>query len=318
MADENDFRPGDREHALLRKILARTKQQIDDSAQAAAVVLATAATTAAATVAAAAAAAAILAAVPAVNPFFLQGIDGVINGKIAKVFQIKGRRAGFAAINVFQDVAEFLALTTALLPELTGAESLELVSSSASDTAAGTGTRTVRITYLDTSNVLVQSAPIALNGTTPVPVPFPISFIWWVESSSGGTNEVSAGNILLRIAGGGVTHDQISAGENRSLSCRLKVPIGFTAFIQTWHATSTGGATQDVRLRATVNEADRTLSTRYASQSQSFVENGQSVTHELPWFRFPELTRIKVSTIPSGSAAANRINTDFSMIIIEN
>lgn len=334
MPDVNDFRPGDLDNNILRKILARSGSPVLPAGAATdAVIESTAATTAATLVATQAVTAALLAAsnaaiaallaqnqviTPVTNPFFQASFFGEVNGRTAAGYNIRGRRAGFNTINILQDVAEWLGTTIDLMPELTGVESLEIVSSSASDAAAGIGTRTVRVTYINTSNALVQSPNIVMNGTTAVPAGFFARAILWMESTSGGTSEASVGTIILRIVGPGATQEQISIGDNRSQSARFMVPAGFTAYISYWQSAAFGGGTEDVRLRATVNDFDRTLGTRYISQDLAFTSDTSALTNELPWLRFPALCRIKVSTIPSAAGAANRVGTDFSILIISD
>jgi len=357
MADPNDYRPGDLSHTLLQKILARlrdtgtsggsaseaTLAQIKenglvaaaDADAAAAAIIATAAVTAAATASTAAAisatagvtaastaqTAALLAevrdAIPASDPFFLEATTGLLNGKVAQTLHIKGRRAGFNAINIPQDIAEYLGLTVDLMTELTGSEAFEIVSSSASDSAAGVGVRTVRLTYIDASDNLVQSAPFTMNGVTAVPLTgITAHMLLWLQAVTGGTTEGAVGTILLRIAGGGATHDQISIGENRSLAGRFMVPVGFTGYVRYWQVSTIGGATFDTRLKGTVNLLDRTITTRYATQFHAFAEAGQAIVSDLPWVKFPALSKIKLSTTVSAAGAANRIHSDFSVMIV--
>jgi len=308
VADLNDFRPGDSDSLLLRKSLARLRElkQATDA-------------TAAAVFASNSIFSAELQALQDSPDVFLRAnAFGTFAGVVAQSFRIKGRRAGFNSISLSQDIGEFLGASLDLLPELTGGETLELVSSSASDSAAGVGTRTVRIVYLDTSNSLVQSAPITLNGVTPVTAGISAKFILWMESATGGSSEGAAGNIILRIAGGGATHEQISAGGNRSLSCRFMVPAGYSAYVPVWQTSAVGGAVHSVRLKATASEFDRSLATRYSTQSVTEVESGQPALHILPWLKFPALSKIKVSTLPSGAAATNRIDSCFSVLLVAN
>lgn len=324
---------GDTENVLLQKILqslgsppplaaggATDAVILSSAATTAATLVTTQATTAALLLASNATIAAVAAlastATPVTNPGFQASLFEEVNGRDAVIFNIRGRRAGFNTINIIQDVGEFLGTTIDLFPELTGVEALQIVSSSASDTAAGIGTRTVKVTYINTSNALVQSPDIVLNGTTAVPAGFFARAIMWMEATSGGTSEASVGNIILRIVGPGATHEQISIGENRSLSARFMVPAGFTGFIAYWQSSAFGGATQDVRLRGTVDSFDRTLGTRYIAQDLAFTSDTASLTNDLPWLRFPALSRIKVSTIPSAAGVANRVGTDFTILLI--
>lgn len=328
MADPNEPRPGDTEAILLRKMLARLANAVGGGGPVSVtlppgisteptLVNVAAATQAAANASAAAAATLvdIAVAVPVSNPFFLEGLEGNLNGQIAKALHIKGKRAGFTAVNVLQDVAEFLTPGLTTLPELNGTENLEVVSSNAQDSAAGTGVRSIRIVYLDTSNSLAQTPPIILNGLTAVALAPKAKAILWMQGTTGGSSGVAAGNIILRVVGG-VTHEQITAGDNRSFSARFVVPLGFTAYIARWQNTSIGSATQDARLRAQVNEYDRTLNDLYVVQDHAFVGVNQGATNEIPWLRFPALCKIKVSTISSAVASSNRIDTDFSLLLV--
>jgi hypothetical protein len=251
------------------------------------------------------------------NPLFFAARLGEVAGKVAKSFHVMARRVGFNSTSVLQDVAEFLGTTTNAMPELTGAENLEIVSSSANDTAGGDGTRSVRVTYIDTSNNLVTSADIALNGVTPVALAFKANMILWMESTVVGATTVAAGTILLRVVGG-ATHEQITAGGNRSLSSHFMVPAGYTGYLVDWGSSSIGSASQDVRLRATVRSGDRSLGTAYIFQSTDFLVAGSDGGEVLPWLVCPPLSRVKVSTLPSATAITNRIDSEFTILLIEN
>lgn len=251
------------------------------------------------------------------EPLFNAAVSGEIDGRVARSYHVMGRRSGFNSTSVLQDVGEFLGTSINALPELTGVENLEVVSTAATDTAAGVGARTVRIGYINTSNALVESADIVLNGVTPVALGFQAKFILWMETSTVGSNEVAVGNILLRIAGAGATHEQITAGGNRSLSCRFMVPTGYTGYLSGWGSWAVG-TSQDVRLRATVHSGDRSLGTAYIFQSVAYLSAGGSADEGLPWLVCPALSKIKVSTISGAAPAGNRIDTEFTILLIAN
>lgn len=250
-----------------------------------------------------------------VNPTFAAARLGLVDGHAAEVFHVMGRRSGFNSTSVLQDVGEFLGTSINALPELTGAESLEVISSSVNDTAAGTGARTIRVGYIDTSNHLTVSADITLNGTTAVALAFKANFILWMETTSVGSNTVADGNILLRIAAAGATQEQITAGGNRSLSCRFMVPTGYKGYILDWGNWAIG-TTQDSRLRATVRTRSRTLGTDYVFQSIAYLASGGNSSEDLPYFQCPALCKIKVSTIPGAAPAGNRIDSEFTILLI--
>jgi len=126
--------------------------------------------------------------------------------------------------------------------------SLEVVSSSAADSAAGAGARTLLLTTLDGSYNEAFNF-IALNGVTPVAVPGT-----HLRCNNGIVTEVGTafgsniGNITIRVAGGGTTRDFITAGRGVTQSGKYTVPAGNTITINNFYLVSarTGGATYSV------------------------------------------------------------------------
>lgn len=236
--------------------------------------------------------------------------------KTAFIARMLGRRLGFNSTSILQDVGEFFPGAD-VFPELTGVENLELVSSSAADASpGGTGTRTVRIMYLNTSYVL-SVVTYALNGLTPVPVSEKMLFIYGMEAITGGTSEVGTGNIDLRIAGGGAIHERITAGGNRSLSAKFMVPDNYKAYLFHW-TTYAIGQTMDVRLRSTVTSFDRLLVTRYIFQDTAYVGAGQNSHIDLAYRVHPARSKIKISCFPGGTGPANRIDASFSVLLVQD
>lgn len=115
-------------------------------------------------------------------------------------------------------------------PWMTGATTLEVVSSSANDTSAGTGARTALIAGLNTSYAPI-SQTVTLNGTTPVAVSTQFFRINSFLIMSAGSGEVNAGDITLRDAGGGTTRALIQTGYGIGRQSQYTVPAGFTLAI---------------------------------------------------------------------------------------
>lgn len=239
--------------------------------------------------------------------------EGSYNGHVARQFHVMGRRAGFNSTSILQDVGEFL--TGDIFPVLAGTEPLEVVSSAAADNSAGAGTRTVRIIYLDTSNDM-QKLDVVMNGVTPVSLgAVRMKFVYSMEALTGGANEVSSGNIDLRVVAGAVIQERITAQSNRSLSTRFMVPRNYDAYVVGWDA-STINADADVRLRATVNDWDRSLTDRYNFQDVLMLNAGAAGTGDLPWLKYPALCKLKISCLPGATAAANRITSGFTVLLV--
>ena len=243
---------------------------------------------------------------------------GKFKGKDAFAFNIFGRRAGFTSITVLNDVKEF-DNGVALIPTLSNS-TLDIISSSVNDTnTAGTGARKVKVTYIDVSNNMVQSADINLNGTTLVTnVLTGVNEVLWMEVTELGSGTVAAGNIRLRINGGTVEVEQVTAGTNKSMSARFMIPTGYTGFIDSWDCEAVNND-QEVRLRVTMNCFTGELSNIYHfMDSKSIATNSNSGHQPLSFIQIPALARIKVSTISAGTAAAVKCGTSFILVLLKN
>jgi hypothetical protein len=174
----------------------------------------------------------------------------------------------------------------------------------------------VEIIYQDLSDNIV-SVTYLLTGTTPVVVAEKMKFIYGMEAVTGGTSEVGVGNIDLRIAGAGAIHERITAGGNRSMTGRFKVPAGYTGYISNWGVTTIGN-TQDARLRATVQTFDGVVVSRYIFQTNAFVSAGQSYDAALPYLKMPAGSLIKTSTLPGATGAGVRVDTHFTIFLVQN
>lgn len=223
-------------------------------------------------------------------------------GKVYKRFVVAGRRTSFTGTSAYEDLAEFL--TGTVLPTPTGAESWEVVSASANDASAGTGVRTVQIHYLDNS-WLPQVTTVTLNGLTPVSVAALANCqaIQWMHSLTVGSGGVAAGNISLRIASAGATHERIAASENQSLSCRYTIPDGYYGIVNQWGAGMATAHSAQVLLRATSTRWTGTLASGvFLFQDIKFL-NSNSDEESGASLSYPARTQIKISAIASNVGA---------------
>jgi hypothetical protein len=241
---------------------------------------------------------------------------GFFNGKIGKVFNILGRRNGFTSTTVLNDIREFdngSAVNTTL-----SNSTLEIVSSSPSDALAGTGIQSVKVVYINNSGDMVQSSNINLNGTTPVTsVLTGVNEVLWMEASAVGSGTVAAGNVRLRINGGGTEVEQITVGGNKSMSARFMIPTGYTGYVTATDAAAIG-SNQDFRIRATVSTFDNSLTTPFHFLENLFLTSGVYGAKQLPYFVIPSGARIKCSTISSATPVANRADISFTLILIQD
>ena len=119
----------------------------------------------------------------------------------------------------------------------TAAESWEVVSDNANDTAAGSGARTLTINTLS-DTYTEQTQTVTLNGTTPVALTgthFRCGFGCMSILTAGGTyqSSVSAGKITLRVASAGAARSILAAGNTSDFGSHYTVPAGKSAlFVQ--------------------------------------------------------------------------------------
>ena len=204
--------------------------------------------------------------------------------RACSVFNIIGRRAGFTSTSVLNDVKEF-ANSTAAIPVIT-------------------------------SNNLVESAAITLNGTAAVAAGFTANEILWMETTAVGSEAVAVGNIRLRVVTGSIEIEQISIGGNKSLSARFRVPTGYTGYLINWDGAAVNND-QDLRLRAEVASLNRALTAGiYHFQSGAYIPSNNAHFTILPYLKVPALCRIKVSTFSAGVAGTVRAETSFTIVII--
>lgn len=170
----------------------------------------------------------------------------VIQGKVLNVSRVttSGKSLIASTANVPQDIWP----GAAVQPLIGGtAVSLEVVSTSVNDTAAGSGMQAIVITGLD-QNYNQISTTVNLNGTTAVSLP--IQFLR-INSARGtmvtpnaGVTQFSAGTVSIRDAGGGTVRGILPAGEGVLSQTLYTVPAGYTLVIHSIElqiTTSAGG-----------------------------------------------------------------------------
>jgi hypothetical protein len=145
-------------------------------------------------------------------------------------------------------------------PFQTSAQSLEVVSDSASDSAAGTGARTVVVTTLDSSYV-EQTQVVTLNGMTPVALTGThIHLNSFVVISSGSASS-NVGNLSVRVAGAGALQGHIPIGKSIQRALKYTVPAGKVLVIDNFYlnAITFSGATARVTLNFNVRLENGTI-----------------------------------------------------------
>lgn len=115
---------------------------------------------------------------------------------------------------------------------LSAAAALEVVSSSANDTAAGTGARTFRVSGLD-ANGYEKTVDVSLNGTTPVSLGTFLRVNGGLVLTSG-SNGTNVGTITARTVVGSTAQLVIGVGRGYQSQFIYTVPKGYNAIVGTF------------------------------------------------------------------------------------
>ncbi len=256
------------------------------------------------------------------NPEIETQYFGKLFGKTAYIVNIIGsRNKGWTSTSVFGDCCEYLDTSQANMNTPTTGQTLYIVSTSANDASGNTGVNTVRIVYLDAAGV-EQVMTATMNGTTAVSLGAGFSSIQWMESASVGSNGVAVGTISITSTNGAATvattFEQITPNGNRSLSGRYKIPSNYTGYVLDVAAAAIGN-TMDTRLRTDVFANDSTLSPgTFHFISRVFLAAGQTATEDMKYKKLPSNAVVKISAIPGGTPAGNKLDTSFHIICIAN
>lgn len=129
-----------------------------------------------------------------------------------------------------------------LIPFLSSPVTMKVSSTSANDTATGTGARTVAITGINAGGEELTEI-VTLNGQTSVNTVHPYSFIQRVTiytTGSGNTNAgdvyVGTGTVTLGVPA--VVYGIMSTGEGNSITGAWTCPAGYRAYIVSGSMTS--------------------------------------------------------------------------------
>lgn len=126
--------------------------------------------------------------------------------------------------------------------QLLTAAAMEAVSSSANDTAAGTGARTIRVTGIGTLDTAITE-DVTLNGATPVALVSTYKAINSVKVLTAGSGLANAGNIDIRTVSGATVKNQISSGASmlgKSTSFLYTIPKSNVGLLSSINVTVSG------------------------------------------------------------------------------
>ena len=182
------------------------------------------------------------------------------------------------------------------------AQQMRFVSTSTQDSAAGTGVRTLLITYYDGALTGPFTETVTMSGTTAVStVATNIQFVESIIAQTVGSNGTNVGTISLQNIGGGTTFGSIAVGDGRTHWCHHYIAAGRTGFIRGFNAGTTG-VSGSVFLRAarplTANAFEQQITTQYRITTGA---NTLPAAYEDLWITGP--ARITAYTKPDALTA---------------
>jgi hypothetical protein len=202
------------------------------------------------------------------------------------------------------------------IPHPTVASVLKISSSSADDTSAGTGARTVYIEGVD-GDYNVVSETVTLNGQTAVNTTNSYLYVNSFYVLTTGSGEANAGNINAgtgTVTSGvpAVLYDIIATGYNNRTTGHYCVPAGYTGYMVTG-TISSGQASGSTSITAFLKQHGDDGILRVGAVTT--LNNGSVVFNFDPAYVIPEKHCVGASAI--GSATNNSVSSFFNIVLIK-
>lgn len=211
-----------------------------------------------------------------------------------------------------------------LYPWMTGATSLEAVSSGANatqDSPTGTGMGAISLTLLNTSYV-ASIVTVTLNGTTAVPIPgswYRVNGGITTTKGSGApvTRATNAGDILIRDAGGGTVRAIMPAGKGILRQAVFTTEAGYTLQVLShyigFNRGTGGGATRYLTVSNFIQNSSGVSRTPLDLSC-----NGESYRHDgIPGVIIPEKTDYALD-VAAVSADNSDVTGAFLGVLVKN
>lgn len=199
----------------------------------------------------------------------------------------------------------------------TSAIQMKVSSTSADDTSAGTGARTIVVYGLD-ENYNEAEETVTLNGQTEVLTTTTFIRVFRASVTTAGSGNTAAGNIY--IGTGTVTtgvpatvYAKITLGENQTLMALWTVPAGYTAYLLR-DSFSVGTASPNQYVTGKL--VQRPFNEVFKTAQKITIVNGFLDQEYLIPVSFTEKTDIEARAFSSGTS--NAVASTFNMIYIKN
>ena len=190
-------------------------------------------------------------------------------------------------------------------------------SSSANDTSAGTGARTVVVQGLDSKYNEVTET-VTMNGQTAVTMTTALLRVNYAYVATAGSGNSAAGDIYIgtgTVTAGvpATTYDIIKFDYNNTTTGSYTVPAGYTAYVsQGLFSTGQAGGSNQVEGRLLTRGTDNIRRTAAITTINNGVAN---YVFEYP-LAVPEKTTIEATAV--GSSTNNACSSMFILLLVKN
>lgn len=183
-------------------------------------------------------------------------LSGVSIGRIPYAdYIIKFGKNDSVGTAAFEDVWEAGGVETLL----TAAETMDIVSTSAEDSADGDGTRTVMVKGLNNNYEFVNEE-VTLDGLTPVTTTVEFLRVFRVFGNNVGSNGANLGTITVTASVTGSEHAELEIGENQTQKTQFTIPAGYYGLWLDFHASALKNDQYSLEFRLkTLGMGERTI-----------------------------------------------------------
>lgn len=205
--------------------------------------------------------------------------------------------------------------------EIPTATTLEVASTDANDTAAGTGARTVTISGLDADYAMVDET-VTLNGQTPVVTVGLFLHVNRVLVVSAGSSQSNEGAITVAddsTSWSGGAADTASAvevtmpaGHGQTQAARYTVPADYTAFVTNGYCTAAAGKTVTFRFNMLTHGTESVKRVIF----EGTLLNTEFVKAFAPYSPMPEKATMWVTGKVDSQTA--EVSAGFDLILVPN
>ncbi len=171
--------------------------------------------------------------------------------------------------------------------------------------SAGTGARTVALTYLDPDG-RTQQETVSLAGTTPVTTTATnIAYVLNVRVTDAGAGLANAGTVSVQDTGDDFVYEVVAAGANKSASVATEIPANRTGLIDRLTLSPGNSTLGRVRVVATALPGDAaSMGLAYVIADQYVAQVTTLDFHEAPLGPFPSGTQISVTVEGDGAVVS--------------